>query len=183
MTITTDISTLTGTWTIDAVHSVVGFSATHAMVTKVRGTFDEFEGTVTVNGENDAAVDVTIQTASIDTRQDGRDQHLRSADFFDVEQFPTITFRSAGLSVKNDEKFTLSGDLTIKGTTKPVELKVEVGGVHTDAAGALRAGFEADVTISRKEWGLTWNVALEAGGFLVSDKIKISLDVSLVKDA
>lgn len=178
-----DIDALRGTWTIDPTHSVVGFSATHAMVTKVRGTFDEFAGTVTVNGAEDAAVDVTIQTASIDTNQDGRDEHLRSAEFFDAEVYPTMTFRSTGVKVKNDEKFTLIGDLTIKDVTKPVELKVEVGGVHTDAYGNVRGGFEADVTISRKEWGLTWNVALEAGGWLVSDKIKIALDVSLIKDA
>ena len=178
-----DFDALAGTWTIDASHSSVGFSATHAMVTKVRGTFDEFEGTVVVNGREDIVADVTIQTASVDTRQEGRDQHLRSADFFDVEQFPTMTFHSTGVRVKNDEKFTLLGDLTIKGVTKPVELKVEAGGVATDAYGNLRAGFEGDVAISRKDWGLTWNVALEAGGWLVSDKIKISLDVSLIKTA
>lgn len=178
-----DIDALRGTWSIDQAHSAVGFSITHAMVTKVRGSFDDFTGAIVVNGENDASVDVTIQTESVNTRQEGRDQHLRSADFFDAEQFPTMTFHSTGVAVKNDEKFTLSGDLTIKGITKPVELKVEVGGVHTDAAGALRAGFEADLTISRKDWDLTWNVALEAGGWLVSDKVKISLDISLVKDA
>ncbi|WP_040168127.1 YceI family protein [Microbacterium gorillae] len=178
-----DIETVRGTWTIDKDHSVIGFSATHAMVTKVRGTFDDFAGTVTVNGADDADVNVTIQTASIDTRQEGRDQHLRSADFFDADNFPEMTFRSTGIRIKDDEEFVLTGDLTIKDVTKSVDVQVEVGGVQTDAYGNLRAGFEGGVTISRKDWGLTWNVGLEAGGFLVSDKIKITLDVSLIKDA
>ena len=177
------LDTIAGTWTIDAAHSAVGFAATHAMVTKVRGRFDDFSGTINVTGENQAQVDVVIQTASIDTRQDYRDNHLRSADFFDAEQFPTMEFHSTGISVKDDEEFTLHGDLTIKGVTKPVSIDVEVGGVHTDQNGALRAGFEGDLAISRKEWGLTWNVALESGGWLVSDKIKINLDISVVKGA
>lgn len=177
------IDQLTGTWTIDPMHTSVGFSVVHAMVTKVRGQFDDVTGTVEVRGENDAEVTAVIKTASVNTRQENRDEHLRSADFFDSEQFPDMTFRSTGLDVASSDEFTLDGELTIKGVTKPVSFEVETGGVHVDQTGALRAGFEASLTISRKEYGLTWNVALETGGMLVSDKVKITLDVALVKNA
>lgn len=183
MSTTYPLEQLTGTWTIDPMHTSVGFSVVHAMVTKVRGQFDDVSGTVEVRGENDAVVEAVIKTGSINTRQANRDEHLRSADFFDSEQYPDMTFRSTGITVKDDEEFTLAGELTIKDVTKPVSFDVEVGGVHVDQTGALRAGFEADLTISRKEYGLTWNVALETGGMLVSDKVKISLDLALVKNA
>lgn len=177
-----ELATVEGTWTIDASHSSVGFVVTHAMVTKVRGQFDDFDGTVTVTGENAADVDVHIRTASVNTNQTGRDEHLRSADFFEAETFPEMTFVGTGLEIEDAEEFTLNGDLTIKGITRPVSLKVETGGMQRDAYGALRAGFEGVTTISRKDFGLTWNVALEAGGVLVSDKIKIQLDIALVKN-
>lgn len=176
------IDELVGTWTIDPMHSTVGFTATHAMVTKVRGRFGDFDGVVTVTGENEADIDVHVRTASVDTRQENRDQHLRSADFFDAEQFPEMIFVGTGLDVHADDEFTLNGNLTIKDVTRPVSIKVEVGGVHRDQTNALRAGFEGELTINRKDFGLTWNVALDAGGLLVSEKIKITLDVALVKN-
>ncbi|XVX21017.1 YceI family protein [Actinomycetota bacterium] len=174
----TTLTNLTpGTWTIDQTHSSLGFTAKHMMVSKVRGTFDDFAGTVTVAEQlADSTADVTIQMASVNTNQADRDAHLRGEDFFDVEQFPTMTFR--GTSFDGE---TLRGDLTIKGVTKPVELDVDFGGVGTDPYGNTKAGFEAETEINRKDFGLTWNVAMETGGVLVSEKIKIVLDVQLVK--
>ncbi|MCE1179793.1 MAG: YceI family protein [Micrococcales bacterium] len=175
MTALTDLTA--GTWTIDQTHSSLGFTAKHMMVSKVRGTFDDFAGTVTVAEPlADSTVDVTIQMASVNTNQADRDAHLRGEDFFDVEQFPTMTFR--GTSFDGE---TLRGDLTIKGVTRPVELDVDFGGVGTDPYGNTKAGFEAETEINRKDFGLTWNVAMETGGVLVSEKIKIILDVQLVK--
>lgn len=174
--------TIKGTWAIDAVHSSIGFSVVHTMVAKVRGSFDEFSGTIEVTGEREATVDVAIQTASIDTRMAGRDDHLRSADFFDAATYPVLHFHSTGITVKDDESFTLVGDLTIRDVTKPVSIEVEATGVTTDPSGVLRAGFEGTTSISRKEWGLTWNVALEAGGVLVSDKVNIVLDIAAIHE-
>lgn len=175
------LETVVGTWTIDPAHSTVGFAVKHAMVTTVRGKFTDFAGSIEVTGENAATVQASVKTGSIDTGQDGRDQHLRSADFFDAEQFPEMTFTSTAIEDVDDDEFVLVGDLTIKGTTRSVRFEVEAGGVHTDQNGALRAGFEAKTTINRSDFGLTWNVALETGGFLVSEKIKIVLDISAVK--
>jgi len=168
-----------GTWTVDASHSEVGFVARHLMVTKVRGKFTEFEGTVKV-GENvaDSQVTAVAQLASIDTGSADRDVHLRSADFFDVENNPTMSFTSTEIT-----EDTLKGDLTIKGITKPVEFDLDFNGLASDPWGGQRAGFEATTEINRKDWGLEWNVALEGGGVLVSEKIKINLDVQLVKAA
>lgn len=169
-----------GNFTIDPAHSEIGFTARHAMVTKVRGSFNEFSGTAT-SGENlaDAAISVTIAASSLDTRNADRDGHVKSEDFFDVEKFPTMTFTSTGFDLGEGEG-TITGELTIKGVTKTVELETEFNGVVVDAFGMTRAGFEAQTTISRKEFGLTWNAAIEAGGVLVSDKVVITLDAAFV---
>ena len=169
----------TGTWTIDPTHSEVGFVARHLMVTKVRGSFADVAGTVEVADELAQSVaNVTIQTASVTTGTADRDGHLRSADFFDVENFPEMTFRST--SFDGD---TLAGDLTIKGITKPVTLDVEFNGVATDPWGNEKAAFEAEGELNRTDWGLTWNANLEKGGVLVSEKIKLVIDVQLAKQA
>lgn len=180
----TDYTAYEGTWTIDPSHSRLGFVARHAMVTKVRGQFDEFAGTIVIDPANPSAstATVAVQLASVNTGSADRDAHLRSADFFDVETNKEMTFASTG--VKQDGKeFVMLGDLTIKGVTRPVELELEPTGVASDPFGNTRAGFEGETEISRKDFGLTWNVALEAGGVLVSDKIKIQLDVSAIKSA
>ncbi|QGN58331.1 YceI family protein [Nostocoides sp. HKS02] len=168
-----------GTWTVDPAHSELGFVARHLMVTKVRGQFKEFEGTVKV-GESiaDSQVSAVAQLGSVDTGSADRDAHLKSADFFDVENNPTMSFTST--EVTED---SLKGDLTIKGVTKPVEFELDFGGVATDPWGNQKAGFEASTEINRKDWGLEWNVALEGGGVLVSEKIKINLDIQLLKTA
>ena len=166
-----------GTWTIDPTHTEVGFVARHLMVTKVRGSFAGVEGTVTVPDDVRAAtVEVTVQMATVDTRNADRDAHLKSPDFFDVEAFPTMTFVATGFDGEE-----LTGDLTIKGVTHPVTFEVEFNGVQSDPWGVTKAGFEAKADIKRADWGLTWNAAIEGGGVLVSDKIKIVLDVQLAK--
>lgn len=169
----------TGTWTIDPTHSEVGFVARHLMVTKVRGAFADVAGTVEVAEQlADSVATVTIQTASVATGTADRDAHLRSADFFDVETFPEMTFVSTSF-----DGSTLVGDLTIKGVTKPVTLDVDFNGVATDPWGNEKAGFEAKGELNRTDWGLTWNAALEKGGVLVSEKITLVLDVQLAKQA
>ncbi|UTT39205.1 YceI family protein [Glutamicibacter mishrai] len=172
-----------GTWNLDASHSEVGFSVRHAGISKVRGSFTEFDATLNI-GETleTSSVEATVQINSVNTKDENRDGHLKSADFFDAEQFPTMTFKSTGVKGSADE-FILVGDLTIRGVSKEVEFEVEVGGQAVDAFGATRAGFFASTTISRKEFGITWNAALEAGGVLVSDKVKIELDASFVLPA
>jgi len=181
MTITTaSITALpTGTWTVDPAHTEVGFTARHLMVTKVRGQFKDVEGTVTVAEPFSASqVQATVKLASVDTGSADRDAHLKGADFFDVENNPEMTFVSTEVS-----EDTLKGDLTIKGVTRPVEFDLEFGGVATDPWGNTKAGFEATTEINRKDFGLEWNVALEGGGVLVSEKIKVKLDVQLLKAA
>ena len=169
----------TGTWTIDPTHTEVGFVARHLMVTKVRGSFADVSGTVVVAEDlADSVADVTIATASVSSGTADRDGHLRSADFFDVENHPEMTFRSTSF-----DGHTLTGDLTIKGITKPVTLEVEFNGVATDPWGNEKAAFEAHGEINRTDWGLTWNASLETGGVLVSEKIKLALDVQLAKQA
>ena len=170
------LSTLTpGTWVIDPTHTKVGFTARHLMVSKVRGTFDDLAGTVSVADDIAASqVEVVIKTASIDTGVADRDGHLRSADFFDAENHPDMTFRSTAFDGER-----LTGDLTIKGVSRPVTLEVEFNGVVQDPWGNTKAGFEASGELNRTDWGLTWNAALEAGGVLVSEKITLVLDVEL----
>ena len=184
-TTTTTLEQTTGTWAIDPSHTRVGFSAKHAMVATVRGQFTDFTGALTLDGSapEQSAAEVTISPASISTSSDDRDNHLRSGDFLDVENYPELTFRSTGVRYNGDDDFVMTGDLTIRGTTRPVELKVELEGLASDPFGNERIGFSGETTISRKDFGLTWNVALEAGGVLVSDKVKITLDVSAIKQA
>ncbi|MFN8185312.1 MAG: YceI family protein [Candidatus Nanopelagicales bacterium] len=178
-----DLTQYTGTWTIDPTHTRLGFVARHAMVTKVRGSFTDFAGSLTLNGANpaDSSATVTVQMASVDSGTTDRDAHLKSADFFDVETYPTMSFASTGVKQTDGDEFILLGDLTIKDVTRPVEIEVELDGIVTDPFGNTRAGFEGEAEISRKDFGLTWNVPLDAGGVLVSDKIKIQLDVSATK--
>lgn len=173
-----------GTYTIDPSHTRVGFVARHAMVTKVRGAFNEVEGTAVAGADLASSnVSVTIQAASVDTRSADRDGHLRSADFLDVETYPTITFTSTKIEQKSGDVFEFTGDLTIKDVTKPVTIPFSFEGGATDPFGNERAGFEGSVAVSRKDWGLTWNAALEAGGVLVSDKVTLEFEVSLIKSA
>jgi polyisoprenoid-binding protein YceI len=168
-----------GTWTVDASHSEVGFVARHLMVTKVRGSFKEFEGSVKVGDDlTDSQVTAVVQLGSVDTGSADRDAHLTSADFFDVENNPTMSFTSTEVTPD-----ALIGDLTIKGVTKPVTFDLEFTGLATDPWGNEKAGFEATTDINRKDWGLEWNVALEGGGVLVSEKVKINLDIQLTKAA
>ena len=172
-----------GTYTVDPSHSEVGFTTRHAMVTKVRGSFSDVEGTVVLDEDaNLISVTATVQMASIDTRSADRDAHLRSGDFFDVENFPTMTFVSKSVAV-GGEGFTVIGDLTIKGVTQEVTMDVEATGVATDPFGNERAGFSTEFEINRKDCVLTWNAALESGGVLVSEHVKIALDTSAIERA
>jgi polyisoprenoid-binding protein YceI len=168
-----------GSWTVDPSHTEIGFVARHLMVTKVRGQFKDVEGTAKVGDDiRDSLVTAVVRLDSVDTGSADRDAHLKSADFFDVENNPTMSFTST--EVTED---SLKGDLTIKGITKPVAFDLDFNGVATDPWGNVKAGFEAETEINRKDWGLEWNVALEGGGVLVSEKIKIKLDVQLTKAA
>lgn len=171
------------TWSIDASHSEVGFSVKHLMISTVRGRFAGVQGTVTfAEGDfSNASATVTIDAASIDTREEKRDAHLRSADFFDVERFPTLTFTSRRVAGVAGDTFQLVGDLTIRDVTKEVTLDVEFEGAQKDPWGNLKSGFTATTKINRKDFGLTWNAALETGGVLVGEDVKISLDVQLLR--
>ena len=173
-----------GTYVLDASHSEVGFVARHAMVTKVRGNFGEFEGTITIADDFTASsASATMQAASVDTGSADRDGHLKSADFFDAENYPTISFVSTGIKDVKGEEFTLVGDLTIKGVTRQVELAAEYEGTAQDPFGNIRAGFTARTDVDREDFGLTWNAALETGGVLVSKKVTLTLDLSAIKQA
>jgi polyisoprenoid-binding protein YceI len=171
-----------GTYTIDPVHSTVGFSVRHLMVSKVRGTFDNFSGTIVVGDDGNASVAAEIDVASVNTRNEQRDAHLRAADFFDVEQFPTAHFSSTALRRDGDD-YVLDGDLTIKGVTKPVSLAVEFAGVNPGMGHGEVAGFEASVTINRKDYGIDIDMPLETGGAVVGDKVTVTLDIEALKQA
>jgi Uncharacterized conserved protein len=181
----TKLNELSGTYQLDASHSRVGFIARHAMIAKVRGSFDQVDGKATIDGANpsNSSLEVSISTTSIDTRDANRDGHLRSADFFDVENFPTITFVGTEFKIVDDETVEVTGDLTIKDVTKSVVVPFEFGGAAVDPFGNSRIGFEGQVTVNRKDWGLTWNAALETGGVLVGEKVVLDLEVSAVKAA
>ncbi len=176
------IEDLTGTYQLDPDHTRLGFVARHAMVTKVRGSFKDFDGKVTIDAEDpsQSSVELQIKTTSLDTGQEQRDAHLRSPDFFDVENHPEMLFQSTAVE-GNGDKFTVKGDLTIRDVTNPVELDLEYAGSAKDPFGNLRAGFEGGGEINRKDWNLEWNAALENGGWLVSDKIKFEFDISAIK--
>lgn len=182
-TTTTIPGYVTGTWTIDPVHSEVGFSVRHMMVSKVRGKFTTFEGSVTT-AENplDSTVTATVDLGSIDTGNADRDNHIRSADFFEVEAHNTMTFTSTGIRVDGGD-YVLDGDLTLKGVTKPVSLDLELGGFGPDAYGGTRAGFSASGVINRRDFGVDFNAAMETGGVVVGDKVTLNLEIELVLDA
>jgi polyisoprenoid-binding protein YceI len=169
------------TWTIDPAHSTVEFVAKHMMITTVKGRFAEFAGTVIADEEHlaDSTVEVTMQAASLDTRSEQRDAHLRSPDFLDVEHYPEVTFRSTRISGTKDE-FQLTGDLTIRGVTRPITLDVTFEGEGKDPWGGTRASFSAKGKFDRRDFGLTWNVALETGGILVSNEVKINIEAQVV---
>ena len=173
----------TTTWAIDAAHSHVEFAVKHLMISTVRGRFGDVQGTVTADDTTfrDAVVDIRIGVASIDTRQADRDTHLRSADFFETDKFPTMTFQSTRVEPQKDDTLRVVGRLTIRGVSKEVALTVTPEGLGRDPWGGERAGFSATAKINRRDFGLTWNQALEAGGFVVGDEIKIAIDVELVK--
>jgi polyisoprenoid-binding protein YceI len=170
-------------WKIDPSHSHVEFAVRHLMISTVKGRFGGIEGSVRIDEGTPARVDVdvTIDAASIDTREAQRDTHLRSADFFDVEQFPLLTFRASRTAIGSAEAFKLTGDLTIHGVTREITLDVTAEGRGKDPWGGERAGYSATTRIKRSDFGLTWNQVLEAGGIAVGDEIKISVDVELVK--
>jgi polyisoprenoid-binding protein YceI len=182
---TTDFSALTGTYTLDASHSRFGFVARHAMVTKVRGAFNDFDGTATIDGANPAnsSVRIALKVASIDTRNAQRDEHLRTNDFLDAATYPEITFVSTSVQHDGGNDFVVTGDLTIRGVTKSITLPLEFQGSATDPFGNARIGFEGSVEINRKDWGVNWNAALEAGGVLVSEKVTLEFEISAIKSA
>ena len=178
------LSELKGTYVLDPSHTTIGFVTRHAMVTKVRGSFEEYTGTATIDGANPAAstLNVDIKAASINTRNADRDGHVRSGDFLDTETYPDITFRSTNFVVKGDT-VEVTGDLTIRGTAKSITIPFEFQGAAKDPFGNERIGFEGQTTISRADFGLTWNAALETGGFLVADKVVLEFEVSAIKQA
>ena len=184
-TTTTETPTLTGAWDIDPSHSRVGFATKHAMVTTVRGRFGDYTADVHLDEANPAnsRVHVEIQTGSVDTGNADRDTHLRTGDFFDVENYPTIVFDSTNVVKGDGDVYTLIGNLTIKDQTQPVSVDFELNGTANDPWGGFRAGFEGAATINRRDWGLGWNVALDKGGVLVGEKIKLEFDLSAVKRA
>ena len=177
--------TLTGTYTLDPAHSRIGFVARHAMVTKVRGSFNEFTGSGYFDQENpdNSHLSVTIEAASVDTRNADRDAHLRTNDFFDMENHPQITFTSTSAEQTDDSSYRVTGDLTIKGVTKPVTLDVEVEGPAIDPYGNVRIGLEGSTVVNRKDWGVNWNAPLEAGGVLVGEKVTLEFEVSAVRES
>ena len=185
-TTSTQIETgITGTYDIDASHSRLGFAAKHAMVATVRGGFTGFTGEVYLDEERpeNSWAKVEIDAATIDTGNADRDAHLRTPDFFDLENHPKITFTSTKVEKVDDDVYTLIGDLTINGKTNPVSVDWELTGTSTDPWGGFRVGFEGKATVNRRDWGLAWNVALDKGGVLVSEKVKLEFDIAAVKRA
>ncbi|MEO9327037.1 YceI family protein [Gordonia aurantiaca] len=168
-----------GTWNIDPVHSTVGFAVKHLMVSKVRGTFDAFNGTITVDENGAPSVRAEIDVTSINTRNEQRDAHIRSADFFDAEKFPTATFVSKSVR-ENGDDYTLEGDFTLKGVTKPVSLALEFLGTNPGMGQGQVAGFEASTVINRKDFGIDIDMPLEGGGVVIGDKITITLEIEAV---
>jgi polyisoprenoid-binding protein YceI len=178
----TDLSQLTpGVWNVDPSHSTVGFVARHLMISKVRGHFRDFSGSIVVaDNPLESSVQARVDLASVDTGDRGRDEHLRSADFFTVDRHPQMTFVSTGVKEDGDD-YLLFGDLTINGITRQVELSLEFDGVIGDPWGGTRAAFTAEADVNRKDWGIEWNAAIETGGVVVGDKVKIQLDIEAVK--
>jgi len=172
-------------WQLDKAHSSINFSVRHMMISTARGRFEEFDGTFEVNEADptQSKIEVQIQTASINTKEPQRDGHLKSPDFFDAEKYPTLTFKSKRIEKVDDQHARLVGDLTIKDITKEVVLDVEYAGQAKSPWGTVNAGYNARTKINRKDWGLTWNVALETGGMLVGDEVTLSIELELVKQA
>jgi polyisoprenoid-binding protein YceI len=170
-------------WIIDSSHSKISFKVKHLMISNVLGSFEEFEGTATTAGEDFSTAQIlfSLNSASVNTEVADRDTHLKSPDFFDVEKFPKLTFSANGLKDLGDNLYELTGNLSIKDVTKPVTLSAEFGGIMTDPWGNVKAGFSITGKISRKYWGLNWNAALEAGGVLVGEEVKISAEIELTK--
>lgn len=182
MTTTTTTPLATGTWNIDPSHSTVGFVVRHLGFSKVRGGFNVFEGTIEVADDLAASsAHITIQTDSFDSRDEGRDQHVRSADFLDAETHPTLTFVASEVTHVSGSDYVITGDLTIRGVTQKVELATEYLGTDTDPFGNTKAGFEATTEVDREAFGLTWNAALESGGVLVGRKVQINLEIQATK--
>jgi polyisoprenoid-binding protein YceI len=173
------------TYKIDAMHSEIHFKIRHLMITNVTGSFSKFEGTMETSKDDfsDAKISFSAEVASINTNNAQRDGHLISADFFDAEKYPEIKFISTGITKKNDEDYKLSGNLTIRDVTKPVDLDVTFGGTMNDMYGQSKAGFEITGKINRKDFGLSWNAATETGGVVLSEEVKLALNVQLVKEA
>ncbi|MCC3775404.1 YceI family protein [Streptomyces sp. UNOB3_S3] len=179
------LAALTGDYTIDAAHSSIGFTVRHAMVTNVKGSFLQHEGTLHLDGAapSRSTAELDIRIDSVDTGIKDRDGHLLSGDFFDAERFPLMTFRSTAAERVGGDRYRITGDLTIKDVTRPLSIDLEFNGSATDVYGNERVGFEGGAEILRSDWGLTWNAALEAGGVMVSDKVKLTFDISAVKTA
>ncbi|MFE7095077.1 YceI family protein [Streptomyces erythrochromogenes] len=179
------LAALTGDYAIDPAHSSIGFTVRHAMVTNVRGSFADHEGTLHLDGSDPArsTASIDVKIASVDTGIADRDGHLRSGDFFDAETFPLMTFRSTEAAFLGGDTYRITGDLTIKDVTRPLSIDLEFNGSATDPYGNQRVGFEGSTDILRSDWGLTWNAALETGGVVVSDKVKLTFDISAIKQA
>ncbi|MEW2289131.1 YceI family protein [Streptomyces sp. NPDC047841] len=180
-----DLTALTGDYTIDPSHSTIGFVARHAMVTNVKGGFQDFTGTLHLDGADPTKSTATldVQVASIETGNADRDGHLKSSDFFKIDEHPVMTFRSTKAESLGGDDYRITGELSLLGVTKPLTIDLEFNGAAKDPFGNERVGFEGKAEILRSEWGLTWNAALETGGVLVSDKIKLVFDISAIKNA
>ena len=178
-----DRETLSGDYTFDTAHTTLGFVARHAMVTRVRGSFGDYEGSARLDfaDPSRSSVRVKIQATSIDTGNADRDTHLRSNDFFAMDEYPEIRFQSTSIEPLDEQSYRVSGDLTIRGITKPITFESEYVGAVVDPWGNIRVGFSGSVTVNRKEWGLEWNAPLEAGGVLVSESVTLEFDVSAIK--
>lgn len=173
------------TWVIDPAHTLIEFQAKHLMITTVKGRFPDVEGTIRADLENpeNSSAEITIDAATIDSRNEGRDTHLRSADFLDVENFPHVTFKSTRIERVNDEHLTVYGDLTVRGTTREVVLDTEINGFGTSPWGQEVVALTATTQVNRKDFGLNWNVALETGGVLVSENVKFAIEIQAIKQA
>ena len=182
MSTTTSTALPTGTWTIDPAHSSVGFAVKHMGIATVRGEFTDFAGTLEIGEDlSSAKVSGTVKTASVDTNEPQRDEHLRSGDFFDAEQNPELSYRATAIRQLDEETLEIDGELTMRGVTRPVTLRGEIQGYEEDPWGNERVGLEVTGELSRGEWGMTFNQALGSGNVLVSDKVKLLLDISAVK--
>lgn len=178
---TTRPSIDTGTWVLDPAHTKIGFVAKHLMVSKVRGHFDEFDSEIEIADDvSDSKIEVSLDTASITTGAADRDGHLRSADFLDVENYPKLTFTSTDIR-REDDKWKITGDLTIRDETRPITLEAEYEGAATDPWGNEHIGFNASTKLVREDWGLSWNVPLEGGGWLVSKEVDLEIEGQLVR--